>query len=292
MAEPATAYDEHQHHDRRSLGTSPHAPVVVALRDVSAGYGDQLAIQGVSLEARAGSLIAVVGPNGAGKSTLLKVVAGLLRPFGGEVRVLGAEPRAHARRVAYVPQAELVDWAFPVTVSQVVMMGRYPLLGPLRRPGRGDRAAVDAALVKVRMEDLRDRQIGALSGGQRRRVFLARALAAEADLFLLDEPVTAIDARTQEEIMDLLADEASLGRTVIASTHDLACAAQCFGRVVAVNRTIVADGPAEIALDAGVLSRAYGGHLLRLGGDRIILDDAHHHDQEVPGEHHFHERGS
>lgn len=292
MAEPAVVLDEHQHPERRALGTSADAPVVVALREVSAGYGDQLAIQDVSLEARAGSLIAVVGPNGAGKSTLLKVIAGLLQPFGGDVSVLGGAAGARARRVAYVPQAELVDWSFPVTVSQVVMMGRYPLLGPLRRPRQNDREAVDQALVKVGMADLRDRQIGALSGGQRRRVFLARALAAQADLFLLDEPVTAIDARTQEEIMDLLAEEAGLGRTVIASTHDLACAAQCFGRVVAVNRTIVADGPAEIALDAAVLSRAYGGHLLRLGSERVILDDAHHHDEEVRGERHFHDRGS
>ena len=139
------------------------------------------------------------------------------------------------------------------------------------------------------MTRYQDRQIGELSGGQRRRVFLARALAAEPDLFLLDEPVTAIDATTQQEIMDLLAVEASRGRTVIASTHDLACAADCFGRVIAVNRTLIADGPASIALDADVLSRAYGGHLLTLEGGRVILDDAHHHDEAPPGEAHFHD---
>jgi ABC-type Mn2+/Zn2+ transport system ATPase subunit len=139
------------------------------------------------------------------------------------------------------------------------------------------------------MTDVADRQIGSLSGGQRRRVFLARALASQADLFLLDEPVTAIDATTQEEIMDLLGEEAARGKTVIASTHDLACAAQCFQRVLAVNRTVVADGPASLALDAKVLARAYGGHLLMLDGDRVILDDAHHHDEPPAHERHFHD---
>jgi ABC-type Mn2+/Zn2+ transport system ATPase subunit len=275
--------------DRHAPAARPDAPVVVALRDVSAGYGDIPALEEVSLEVPAGSLLAVVGPNGAGKSSLLKVIAGLLQPWSGEISVFGGVPGQHARRVAYVPQAELVDWAFPVTVAQVVMMGRYALLGPLRRPGAPDRAAADRALAEVGMSRLRDRQIGALSGGQRRRVFLARALAAEAELFLLDEPVTGIDASTQEEIMDVLGRQAAQGRTVIASTHDLACAAECFGRVVAINRRIVADGPAEIALDTRVLARAYGGHLLLVAGDRILLDDAHHHDQEVPGEHHYHE---
>ncbi|MGH2358254.1 MAG: metal ABC transporter ATP-binding protein [Candidatus Limnocylindria bacterium] len=276
--------------DRHATTVRPGAPIVVSLRDVAAGYGEMLALEHVTLDVPAGSLVAVVGPNGAGKSTLLKVIAGLLAPWRGEVSVLGGAPGQYGRRIAYVPQAELVDWAFPVSVAQVVMMGRYPLLGPLRRPTRDDQAAVDRALSTVRMADLRDRQIGALSGGQRRRAFLARALAGAPDLFLLDEPVTGIDATTQEEIMDVLGEEAVAGRTVIATTHDLACAAECFGRVVAVNRTVVADGPSEIALDANVLARAYGGHLLLLAGDRVMIDDAHHHDEEAPGEHHYHDR--
>jgi ABC-type Mn2+/Zn2+ transport system ATPase subunit len=264
---------------------------VVRLRDVTAGYGEQVAIEDVSLDIPAGSLVALVGPNGAGKSTLLKVIAGVLAAWSGVVEVLGHRPGDQARRVAYVPQAELVDWAFPVTVRQVVTMGRYPLIGPLRGPGSRDRSIVNDALDRVGMSRLASRQIGALSGGQRRRVFLARAIAAQADLMLLDEPVTAIDATTQQEIMELLAVEAARGRTVIASTHDLACAADCFGRVIAVNRHIVADGPASLALDADVLARAYGGHLLTLDGGRVILDDAHHHDQPPPGESHFHREG-
>ena len=275
--------------DRHAVPGGKPGPTVVSLHDVSASYGETPALEHVTLEVGAGSLVAVVGPNGAGKSTLLKLMAGLLKPWQGEVRVFGEPPGQVGRRIAYVPQAELVDWHFPVSVDQVVMMGRYPLLGPFRRPGREDTAAVREAMAKVRMTDVADRQIGSLSGGQRRRVFLARALASGADLFLLDEPVTAIDATTQDEIMDLLRDEADRGRTVIASTHDLACAAQCFERVVAVNRTIVADGPASIALDTEVLARAYGGHLLMLEGGRVILDDAHHHDEPPARERHFHE---
>jgi ABC-type Mn2+/Zn2+ transport system ATPase subunit len=271
-------------------GDRPLASDVV-LRDVDAGYGETLALEHVTLDVPRGSLVAVVGPNGAGKSTLLKLIAGLLKPWRGEVLVLGDAPGAHARQVAYVPQAEMVDWAFPVTVDQVVMMGRYPLLGPLRRPGSDDAAATDNALERVGMQHLRHRQIGALSGGQRRRVFLARAIATSAQVFLLDEPVTAIDPATQDDIMDLLGAEAAAGRTVIATTHDLACAAECFERVIAINRTIVADGPSSIALDAAVLARAYGGHLLRLDGGRVLVDDAHHHDAPPAHERHFHEGG-
>ena len=172
----------------------------VWLADVSVGYGDRPALENVNLAVEAGSLLAVVGPNGAGKSTLLKLMAGLLRPWHGRVEVLGHPAGQQARRVAYVPQAELVDWGFPVTVSDVVMMGRYPALGRFRRPGPDDRRAVDAALEQVGMADHASIQIGSLSGGQRRRVFLARALAAGPDLFLLDEPVTGVDATTQEDL--------------------------------------------------------------------------------------------
>lgn len=264
-----------------------HADVWLA--DVSAGYGGRPALEQIGLAIEPGTLLAVVGPNGAGKSTLLKLLAGLLRPWTGRIEVLGHPPGQQAHRVAYVPQAELVDWAFPVTVGDVVMMGRYPALGPLRRPGPDDRRAVAEALAKVKMAGHAGTQIGELSGGQRRRVFLARALAAEPDLFLLDEPVTGIDATTQEDLMDLLEAEARRGKTIVATTHDLACAAQRFQRVLAINRTVVAHGPASLVLDPSVLARAYGGHLLVLGGQAILMDDAHHHDQPAPGESHFHE---
>jgi ABC-type Mn2+/Zn2+ transport system ATPase subunit len=263
----------------------------VWLSDVSAGYGDRVALEHVSIAVEPGSLLAVVGPNGAGKSTLLKLMAGLAQPWSGRIQVLGGPPGREARRVAYVPQAEMVDWAFPVTVEDVVMMGRFPRLGPVRRPGGDDRRAVRAALEQVQMVAHTGTQIGRLSGGQRRRVFLARALAAEPDLFLLDEPVTGIDTTTQELLMDLLEAQAARGKTVVATTHDLACAAQRFHEVLAVNRTVVAYGPSQLVLDADVLAAAYGGHLLVLGGGTVVLDDAHHHDDAAPGERHFHDQG-
>ena len=297
-----TSFDPHGHphahpDERRLPSVGPavepghaRAHADVWLSDVSAGYAERVALEGVTIAVEAGTLLAVVGPNGAGKSTLLKVMAGLLRPWQGRVEVLGAAPGREARRVAYVPQAETVDWHFPVTVHDVVMMGRYPLLGTLRRPGQHDRVHVEEALDKVGMSEHRHRQIGALSGGQRRRVFLARALAADPAVYLLDEPVTGIDATTQELLMDILEQETRRGRTVVATTHDLACAAQRFQRVAMINRRIVADGPASLVLDRDLLARTYGGHLLLLPGGTVLLDDAHHHDQPAGAdERHYHD---
>jgi ABC-type Mn2+/Zn2+ transport system ATPase subunit len=269
----------------------PAAGPSVVVDRVSASYGRRLALDDVSLTVRHGSLLAVIGPNGAGKSTLLKLIAGLIRPTSGSLSVLGGPPGSAARSVAYLPQAEAVDWEFPVTVGEVVMMGRYARLGFGREPGWTDRERVSAALATVGMGDAVDRQIGALSGGQRRRVFLARAIAADPELYLLDEPVTGVDARTQEELMDVLEAEARAGKTVIATTHDLICAAQRFQEAAFLNGRLVAQGPAELVLDQKLLSETYGGHVLVLPGDggRLVLDDAHHHDEARTGERHFHD---
>ena len=269
---------------------APTGPAVVVDR-VSAGYGRRTALVDVSLTVRPGSLLAVIGPNGAGKSTLLKLIAGLIKPTSGTLTVLGGPPGSAARSVAYLPQAEAVDWEFPVTVEEVVMMGRYARLGLGRQPGRTDHERVSAALKTVGMGAEVDRQIGALSGGQRRRVFLARALAAEPDLYLLDEPVTGVDARTQEDLMDVLEAEARAGKTVIATTHDLICAAQRFHQAALLNGRLVAEGSADLVLDQGLLSETYGGHVLVLPGDggRLVLDDAHHHDDAPSGERHYHD---
>jgi len=274
-------------HDRTLDHLAHHAAVV--LQGVTAGYDERIALEDVSVAFPTGSLLAVFGPNGGGKSTMLKVIAGLLAPWQGTVSVLGAAPRVHARRVAYVPQAEQVDWDFPVTCWDVVAMGRYPSIGPFRGLRAIDREAVGSALEVVGMTDHARTQIGRLSGGQRRRVFLARALAAEPDLYLLDEPVTGVDPTTQEDLMAILVAEAGRGRTVIATTHDLAAAAEHFDQVLAVNRTVIAHGPSSLVLDEQVLARTYGGHLLVLGGSTVLLDDAHHHDESPRGEQHFHE---
>jgi ABC-type Mn2+/Zn2+ transport system ATPase subunit len=270
----------------------PGPTPAVRLRGVTAGYGDRVALSDVDLEIARGSLLAVIGPNGAGKSTLLKTIAGLLQPFSGTVEVLGGPPRLQAKRLAYVPQAEMVDWAFPVTVGDVVMMGRVPLIGIGRSAGRTDRDAVLAALETVGMADARNRQIGALSGGQRRRVFLARALAAQPDLYLLDEPVTGVDVTTQEDLMRILESESDAGRTVVATTHDLASAAHHFHQAAFVNGRIVAFGPADLVMDPELLTATYGGHVIVLpAGDRTIIDDAHHHDDAPGRERHFHDGG-
>jgi ABC-type Mn2+/Zn2+ transport system ATPase subunit len=271
-------------------GAAASSPIAVRLTDVSVGYGERVALADVSIAIPAGSLLAVIGPNGAGKSTLLKAIAGLLEPFSGSVEVLGGPPGREARRIAYVPQAEVVDWGFPVTVGDVVMMGRVPLIGIGRGPGADDRAAVRDALETVGMLAAADRQVGGLSGGQRRRVFLARALAARPDLYLLDEPVTGVDATTQEDLMNVLEDEARNGRTVVATTHDLACAAQRFHQAAFINGRIVATGPANIVLDPELLAKTYGGHVIVLpAGERTVIDDAHHHDDAPAGERHFHD---
>ncbi|HET7636610.1 MAG TPA: metal ABC transporter ATP-binding protein [Candidatus Limnocylindria bacterium] len=281
-----------------TLSTNPVTPATpttpapaVGLADVNAGYRNRVALENVSVTIPRGSLVAIFGPNGGGKSTLLKVIAGLLRPWSGTVEVLGAPPLVEAHRVAYVPQAELVDWSFPVSVWDVAMMGRYPRLGPVRRPDRSDREAVEHALERVKMADRRASQIGALSGGQRRRVFLARAIAAQPDLYLLDEPVTGVDVTTQEDLMALLKAETDLGRTAIATTHDLPAAAEHFHTVVALNRRVICFGPSSLVLDPEVLSATYGGHLLMLGSQAVVLDDAHHHDAASGPEQHFHEEG-
>ena len=272
----------------RSLAHPGSEAAAISLRGVTAGYDGQPAVEDVDLAIAAGSLVAVFGPNGGGKTTLLKLIAGLLEPWAGSVEVLGGAPEDAARRIAYVPQAELVDWSFPVSVWDVAMMGRFARLGPLRQPGRADREAVGAALERVGMDARARTQIGRLSGGQRRRAFLARAIAAEAELYLLDEPVTGVDVPTQEELMELLAAESRAGRTVIATTHDLAAASRHFEHVVGVNRRIVADGPVALLNDPDVLARAYGGHLLVIGERGVLLDDAHHHDTASGDERHFH----
>ena len=258
----------------------------VDISGVTAGYGDRAAISNVNLTLQTGSLTAIFGPNGGGKSTLIKCIAGLMQPWSGGINVFGAPVGEYAKRVAYVPQAEQVDWSFPISVDEVVMMGRTPSLGPLRRPSSVDRDAVADALQRVDMLDLARRQIGELSGGQRRRVFLARALAADPLLYLLDEPVTGVDPTTQEKIMNLLEGEAARGRTVVATTHDLACAAQRFHDVVALAGRVVVHGKADLVLDRAVLEETYGGHLVPLpGGGVVLLDDPHH----AHGSHEGHE---
>ena len=221
----------------------------------------------------AGERIAVVGPNGAGKSTLFRVIAGTLRPDAGRVTVSGHEPDAHIC-IAYVPQRSQVDWNFPVTVADVVMMGRVGQIGLFRRPGRRDREIVAQSLARVNASHLASRQIGALSGGQQQRVFIARALAQEAELLLLDEPFTGLDAPSHEAIFDVLEALQAEGVAVLVATHDLNLAAQEFMRVMLLNGEIIAFGAPAAVLTADNLLRAYGGHMhVLLEDETMVLAD-------------------
>jgi manganese/iron transport system ATP-binding protein len=253
---------------RRAAVSEP----AISLRHVAAGYDGVLAIEDVDLEVRPGERVALVGANGSGKSTLLKVIVGLLRPRHGDARVFGGDPVAARRRMSYLPQQEQVRWDFPLTVESVVLMGRAARLGPGRGPGRVDREAAAAALAQVDAGYLRRRTVTDLSGGERQRVLLARALVADPEILLLDEPATGVDPTTEEQLMAVLAAEAARGRAVLVATHDLASVMAHFERVVCMNGRIVAQGDVSILRDPAVLRATYGGHR----AEPHLVSDEHH----------------
>ena len=234
---------------------------------MSVGYGGPPVLTGVDLAVREGELVALVGANGAGKSTLLKVIVGLLSPLSGSVQVLGSEPRLAAARIAYLPQAEDLRWDYPLRVQDVVAMGRIGRAGPVAPGVYGE------ALARVSAADLASRPIAALSGGQRQRVLLARALVSQPELLLLDEPATGVDPATEEQLMGVLREIASSGRTVLVSTHDLGGVVAHFRRVVCLNGRIVADGDVSLLRDDRVLRETYGGH--RPAGQFDYADEHH-----------------
>ncbi|WP_323013481.1 manganese/iron ABC transporter ATP-binding protein [Devosia sp.] len=220
-------------------------------------------LRDASFEIPTGTIAALVGVNGAGKSTLFKAIMGFVRVAKGEIRVLD-RPVAEALRqnlVAYVPQAEEVDWNFPVLVEDVVMMGRYGHMGPLRIARPADREAVSAALARVDMLELRKRQIGELSGGQKKRVFLARALAQDSRVILLDEPFTGVDVKTEEQIIALLRQLREEGRVMLVSTHNLGSVPEFCDRTILVKGTVLASGPTAEVFTRDNLERAFGGVL-------------------------------
>lgn len=228
------------------------------VRRLTVSYAARPAVWDADASFPAGAISAVVGPNGSGKSTLLKAALGLVPTETGNVTVLGHPLREARRRIAYVPQRESVDWDFPITVREVVEMGRYPRRGWFRRLGHDDRAAVDAALERVGMRGMADRQIGRLSGGQRQRAFVARALAQEADLLVLDEPFVGIDARTESTILSILGDIRDAGASVVMVHHDLATVRDTVDHVVMMNVRVIAQGAPEDVLVPANLRRAYG----------------------------------
>lgn len=223
------------------------------------------------------TVTALVGVNGAGKSTLFKAIMGFVPAAKGDIRLLGLSVKEALRRnlVSYVPQAEEVDWSFPVLVEDVVMMGRYGHMGFLRRPSRADHAAVEAALDRVNMREFRHRQIGELSGGQKKRVFLARALAQDGQVILLDEPFTGVDVKTEEQIIDLLRELRDEGRVMLVATHNLGSVPEFCDRTVLVKGTVLASGPTESTFTRENLEAAFGGVLrhFTLGGSDLHDDE-------------------
>ncbi|OJJ10340.1 manganese/iron transporter ATP-binding protein [Alphaproteobacteria bacterium AO1-B] len=236
----------------------------ISAEDVTVTYRNgHTALWNASFEIPRGTVTALVGVNGAGKSTLFKAIMGFVPAAKGTIQLLGISVKEALRKnlVAYVPQSEEVDWSFPVLVEDVVMMGRYGHMGFLRRPKQSDHDAVAEALVRVNMQDYRKRQIGELSGGQRKRVFLARALAQDGQVILLDEPFTGVDVKTEEQIIELLGELRAEGRVMLVSTHNLGSVPEFCDRTVLVKGTVLAFGPTETTFTRENLEQAFGGVL-------------------------------
>lgn len=254
----------HTHHQ-------PNKPIL-DVQHITVRYNGQAALDDITFHLHEGERVAVVGPNGAGKSTLFKVVAGVLQPNAGEVNIFGSRPRGHIC-IAYIPQRSQVDWNFPVSVADVVMMGRSAKLGPLTWPHKRDWEYVQRALETVALSDLAARQIGQLSGGQQQRMFIARALAQEAELMLMDEPLTGLDTPSQEDLLNLLDTLRNQNVTVMVATHDLDQAARHFNRIMLLNHRMIAFDTPQNVLRTDNLLQAYGGRLKVDSQGTMLVDD-------------------
>ncbi|MCO5968289.1 metal ABC transporter ATP-binding protein [Actinoallomurus soli] len=246
-------------------------PPALDLDEVTVAYGPALALENIDGMVAPGEAVALIGPNGAGKSTLIKAILGLVPLAGGRISVLGRSPAAARRDVAYVPQADTLDPEFPISVGQVVLMGRYRRIGWLRRAKAADKEAARRALEQVGLADRARHRFGTLSGGQRQRVLLARAIAAEPRLLLLDEPFNGVDAVSEQALLDAIALLKQDGAAVVVSTHDLALAHLACEEVCLLNRRQYGFGPTQATLTPDRLRATYGGHALELRGDRVIV---------------------
>lgn len=240
--------------------TAPE-PSPLEVHDLTVAYHKKPVLYGIDVDVPAGNLIGIIGPNGAGKSTFIKAVMGLLPSSSGWIKIFGKSYKENCHRVGYVPQRESVDWDFPVSVMDVVLMGRYGRLRLAQRPGKADREIARECLDKVKMLPFANRQIGNLSGGQQQRVFLARALAQESDLYLMDEPFVGVDAATEAAIITLLRELKSRGKTLLVVHHDLASAKEYFDKLMLLNMRLVAFGPTQEVFTPEILQTTYGGRL-------------------------------
>lgn len=254
------------------MNNFPREPAHLEIENITVAYNGTPILRDVSFRVLHGTRVAIVGPNGAGKSTLFKALVGLLPLRAGRVMIHGLPLGHHLDCVAYVPQREEVDWRFPVTVTDVVMMGRYGRLGWLRRPGKHDHVAVARALDQMRVRDLATQPIGDLSGGQQQRVFLARALAQEPHILLMDEPFTGVDMATQEATLTLLDELRTQNVTVMVSTHDLNLAMARFDQVLLLNRRVIAYGLPKTVFTPANITEAFGARVMYLNGVAVVDD--------------------
>jgi ABC-type Mn2+/Zn2+ transport system ATPase subunit len=246
-------------------------PPALEVRGLRVSYGAQPVLEDVAFALPAGRLVGIIGPNGAGKTTMLKAILGLVPIEAGTITAGGAAIARRGGHVAYVPQRDAINWRFPASVTDVVLMGRYGRLGWLKRPGAEDRAIARHCLEQVGMDAFAARPIAALSGGQQQRVFLARALAQEPEVLLLDEPISGVDAPTQEAILAILSSLAAQGKTLLITTHDLRCNMEYFDALLALNRRVIALGPVEQVLMPAVLTRTYGTQVVLADGTSVAL---------------------
>lgn len=238
----------------------------IEVRDLTVAYRESPVLWDIDLDVPSGALMAIVGPNGAGKTTLIQTILSLVKPAAGQIRVLGQPYRSVASSVGYVPQRGSVDWDFPTSAMDVVMMGLYGRLGWVRRPGRNERMEAMAALDQVGMAELAHRQISQLSGGQQQRVFLARALVQDARIYLMDEPLQGVDATTEQTIIELLRTLQSLGKTVMVVHHDLQTVSSYFDEVLLLNVRRIASGPVSEVFTEANLRLTYGGRVAIIKG--------------------------
>ncbi|WP_375563036.1 metal ABC transporter ATP-binding protein [Bernardetia sp. OM2101] len=247
---------------------------VLEIHDLTVSYERKPVLWDIDLSIPKGSLVGIIGPNGAGKSTLIKAVMGLLPLSSGYVKLMDKNLEEVRDKISYVPQRESVDWDFPISVFEVVLMGRYGKMGLMRRPSKKDKEIALQSLEQVGMSAFASRQISQLSGGQQQRVFLARALAQEADLYLMDEPFVGVDAATESAIITLLREMREAGKTVIVVHHDLQSAAEYFDWVVLLNMRLVASGETKTTLTTALLEETYGGRLTVLSEVGDLLKKA------------------
>lgn len=235
--------------------------ISIDIDNVTVAYNGKVALHSASLRLKSGTVCGLVGMNGAGKSTLFKAIMGFVKPVSGQILINGLPIRQAQKNnwVAYVPQSEEVDWNFPVSVYDVVMMGRYGYMNLLRMPRLLDKQAVRESLERVEMWEMRDRQIGELSGGQKKRTFFARALAQQGTVLLLDEPFAGVDIKTEKMMINLLMELSQTGHTILLSTHDLASITTFCDQVVLINRSILAYGATSEVFTEENLSRTFGG---------------------------------